>query len=351
MSVTAVFAIPGDIEARTGGYGYDRRVLALLPAAGVPTQLLRLPGSFPAPTAAHLAETAAALAAVPGNHVLLIDGLAMGVLPPALLEHVRAPIVALVHHPLGLETGLSQTDCARLIGQETDALKHAHSCVVTSPMTARLVTEHLHYPAQKIIVAEPGTDPALRARGSGGYPAALFAAGSIIPRKGYDVLMAALARLKDIDWNITIAGNRERDPQTAAALDQQIAALGLGPRITLLGDLTETELNAAYDRADIFVMASHYEGYGMVLAEALARGLPIVTTRGGAAAETVPDAAGLKTPAGDAPALAAALRRMITNPKLRTACADEAWQAGQSLPRWEDAARIIADALRAANAA
>ena len=349
MSVKAVFAVPGDIEARTGGYGYDRRVLALLPQAGVPTRLLRLPGSFPAPTAAHLAETAAALAAVSADHVLLIDGLAMGVLPAALLEHVRAPVVALVHHPLGLETGLSQADSARLIAQETQALKHARACVVTSAMTARLVVEHLSYPAHKIVVAEPGTDAAARARGSGGYPAALFAAGSIIPRKGYDVLMAALARLKDIDWRITIAGNRERDPATAQALDQQIAALGLASRITMRGDLTQTELNAAYDRTDIFVMASHYEGYGMVLAEALARGLPIVTTRGGAAAETVPAAAGLKTPPGDAPALATALRRMITNAKLRTACAEEAWQAGQSLPRWEDAARIIAGALRAAH--
>ena len=325
-------------------------MLAALPQAGVAARLLRLPDGFPTPTQTQLAEAAAALAAVPADHVLLIDGLAMGALPDALLAQAPAPIVALVHHPLGLETGLSPQQSARFLAQETQALRFARRCVVTSPMTARLVAQHLRYTAENIIVAEPGTDPAPRARGSGGYPAALFAAGSIIPRKGYDVLVAALARLQDIDWRLTIAGNRARDPASAQALDAQIAALGLAKRVTLLGDLSEAELDAAYDRADIFVLSSHFEGYGMVLAEAMARGLPIVMTRGGAAAETAPDAAALKTPPGDIGALAAALRRMICDAELRRDCAEASWAAGQSLPRWADTARIVAQTLRAAAA-
>ncbi len=346
--IPVTFAIPGDLGTRTGGYGYDRRVLALLPDCGIDVRYLALPGGFPAPGAPELDETARLLGLVPPDAVLLVDGLALGVLPETLLTSLRSPLVALVHHPLGLETGLPASERARLIACEARALAHARHCIVTSAMTARLVTQELGFPAGQITVAEPGTDAAPRARGSGGYPAALFAAGSIIPRKGYDVLIGALARLRDIDWRLVIAGSPARAPQTALELEAQIAALGLGQRVTLRGDLSEAELDAAYDRADIFVMSSHFEGYGMVLAEAMARGLPIVMTRGGAAAETVPDAAALKVSPGEAPALAAALRRMITDKGLRQDCANAAWEAGQDLPRWNGTARIIADALRAA---
>ena len=344
------FAIPGDIATRTGGYGYDRRLLQMLANEGLAATHLVLPGSFPAPSAADMAETAKLLRAVPRQHVLLVDGLACGVLPPDLMASLAVPVVALVHHPLGLETGLDAGERRRLLVAETTALQNVRQVIVTSPLTAKLVAQELGVPPDRITVAEPGTDAALRALGSGGYPATLLAAGAIIPRKGYDVLVDALARLQDIDWQLVLAGSAERAPQTARALTAQIAARGLAGRITLLGELEPDVLDAAYDSADIFVMSSHFEGYGMVLAEAMARGLPVVTTRGGAAAETVPNSAGLKVPPDDAPALAVALRRMITDKALREACSEEAWQAGQTLPRWTDTARIVAAALRAVRA-
>ena len=341
------FAVPGDLSARTGGYGYDRRILTE-PVSDMQYTHIALPDGFPNPSPDAMRQTARLLQAVPPHHVLLIDGLACGVLPEALLACLHAPVVALLHHPLGLETGLGPSERARLLAGEARALRHVRHGIVTSALTARLVTQELGFPAARITVAEPGTDSAPRAKGSGGYPAVLFAAGSIIPRKGYDVLVSALARLADIDWHLVLAGSPERAPGAARALVAQIEALGLAGRVTLRGDLAPAELNAAYDRADIFVLSSHFEGYGMVLAEAMARGLPVVTTRGGAAAETVADAASLKVPPGDVPALALALRRMITDKALRESCADESWRAGQSLPRWADTARIVAKALRAA---
>src|SRR5262245_31173694 len=104
----AVFAIPGDINLPTGGYMYDRRVLALLPQMGVAARHLRLPASFPDPRAADLDETARLLAAVAPRDVLMMDGLAYGAMPAEVVERAQAPIVALVHHPLCLEAGLSQ---------------------------------------------------------------------------------------------------------------------------------------------------------------------------------------------------------------------------------------------------
>src|SRR3990170_7875115 len=107
MTATA-FAIPGDIDSPTGGYTYDRRVLALLPSQGIAARHLELPGSFPAPTAADLVETERRLTTVAPSTVLVVDGLAYGAMPAEIIRRVAAPIVALVHHPLCLEAGLSE---------------------------------------------------------------------------------------------------------------------------------------------------------------------------------------------------------------------------------------------------
>jgi glycosyltransferase involved in cell wall biosynthesis len=79
----------------------------------------------------------------------------------------------------------------------------------------------------------------------------------------------------------------------------------------------------------------------------LACGLPIVTTTGGAAAQTVPDAAALKIPPSDVAALREALRRLISDPGLRRELAEGAWRAGQKLPRWRDSAHRIVEAFQA----
>ena len=347
--VRAVFAIPGDPLTRTGGYIYDRRVMQLLPACSIDISLLRLPAAFPFPGEADLKETQRLLSRVPPEDVLLIDGLAWGAVPPAMLQSVRAQIIALCHHPLGLEAGLPAWQSTALIANEIETLAAATHVIVTSATTAETLVREFSVPRAKITIAEPGTDTAPRARGSGGAPV-LLAVGSIVPRKGYDVLVDALALLADMDWRLVIAGSPDRAPDFAAMLRQRISAAGLDARINLAGELEDCELACAYGSADIFVSASHYEGFGMVLTEALARGLPIVTTTGGAAASTVPDEASLKVPPGDAPALAQAIRTLLTDQTLRGQLAESAWTAAATLPRWEDTARTIAGVIRAVSA-
>ena len=167
-----------------------------------------------------------------------------------------------------------------------------------------------------------------------------------MPRKAFNILVEALAGLKHLPWTLRLAGSPDRDPPTAAALRAQIDAAGLADRVELIGELGPEALERAYAGADLFVMSSLYEGYGMALAEAMARGLPIVTTTGGAAAKTVPDDAGLKVPPGDAAALRAALEQALGDAALRRKLADAAWRAGQQLPGWEDAAAIVASVVR-----
>jgi len=341
-----VFAIPGDLSRRTGGYAYDRRVLAELPRCGVEAAHCALPGGFPDPSAAETEQSVAAInRAARGGGVALIDGLAYGALTEDAVRAICAPVVALCHHPLCQETGLGPARADALRRNERRALELAAHVVVTSDHTkARLVKEFC-LPRERISVAPPGTDPAPRARGSGGAPA-LLAIGSIISRKGYDVLIDALAGLADLDWRLRIVGDAAASPQRALELNRLMETTGLAGRIELRGELATEQLDLLFDTRDMFVSSSFYEGYGMALAEALARGLPIAMTKAGAATETVPDAAALKVPVGDALGLGAALRRLVEDGSLRARLAEESWRAGQALPRWEDAARRIADAAR-----
>jgi glycosyltransferase involved in cell wall biosynthesis len=342
-----LFAIPGDLAARTGGYGYDRRLLAELPALGVEVVHLPLPGRFPEAGPQDVARALAAMheALRPGD-ALLIDGLAYGALPPDAIGALAAPVIALCHHPLCLETGLAPERADALRQNERAALALARHVIVTSGHTGEILRTRFGVPSDRLTVAPPGTDPAPRARGSGGVPA-LLAVGAIAPRKAFDVLVEALGGLAELNWSLRIVGSRDLHPLSAAALVSKIAALGFQSRIELSDEVSGAELESIYAASDIFVSASLYEGFGMALAEAMARGLPIVTTTGGAAAQTVPDAAGLKIPPADVAALREALRRLLCEDGLRRRLAEASWRAGQTLPRWRDSARRIAEVFRA----
>jgi glycosyltransferase involved in cell wall biosynthesis len=339
------FAIPGDINLPTGGYAYDRRLLALLPSLGVDVRHIALPGSYPQPMAPDLSETQRVLAGQSVDTILLIDGLAYGAMPDGMLRGIAQPIVALVHHPLCLEAGLSARRQTELRALETAALALAQHVIVTSATTAKTLTADFAVPAAKITVAEPGTDAAPRAKGTGS-PLQLLGVGSIVPRKAFDILVRALVPHAHVPWRLSIVGATDRSSEALAALKTVIAESGLQDRIVLTGAADEARLNAHYASADIFVMPSLYEGYGMVLAEAMARGLPIVCTTGGAAADTAPDAAALKVPPGDVAALSAAIGQLLRDRTLRTGMGDASWAAGLVLPRWDQTAQTIADVMR-----
>jgi glycosyltransferase involved in cell wall biosynthesis len=337
----AVFAIPGDIKSPTGGYAYDRRVMELLPDFGVGVRMLKLPASYPNPTARDITTTAELLKTKKKGEVLLGDGLAFGAFPDKLLDLLDGRVVALVHHPLFLETGLPHGRKVELKATEANALKRATHVMTTSRATKRIIVEHMGIPSAKVTVAEPGTDPAQRATGTGS-PLQILAVGAVLPRKGYDVLIEALSRVQDVDWRLTIAGALDRHREAVANLEAAIERHRMEDRVTLAGKVVPATLDRYYDSADLFVSASLFEGYGMVLAEAMARGLPIITGAGGAASETAGENAALHVEPGNAAALAAALQKALTDKKLRNTLADAAWEAGRTLPTWHETARRIA---------
>jgi glycosyltransferase involved in cell wall biosynthesis len=346
--LSTAFLVPGDLGSRTGGYAYDRRIISGLRARGWHVDVHLLDGSYPFPTPAARRATASVLATIRPGEAILVDGLAFGAMPDeAAAVAERLALVALVHHPLALETGLSPEDAASLAASERQALRHSRLTVVTSRQTVAALASY-GVPAHRIAVIEPGTAPAERARGSRGRTVELLCVASLVPRKGHDVLVEAVAALTDLDWHLTCVGSLDRDPAAVGRLRAEIARAGLDSRVTLAGELAGAALDDAYDRADVFVLPTLYEGYGMVVAEALARGLPVVSTRTGGIGDLVGTSAGLLTDPGDAPGLTVALAEIIGNRDRREQLAAGAAAVRGRLPTWEDAAAAMAEVLERA---
>jgi glycosyltransferase involved in cell wall biosynthesis len=257
----------------------------------------------------------------------------------------RNPLLALVHHPLALEWGLSAVQADALRRSEREVLAAVDGVVVTSAATAKLVASDYGVPAERITVARPGSDPAPLAQGSHDGTVQLLSVGAVVPRKGFDVLIPALAALADLPWRVTIAGDLTRDRDAAARLESDIARYALGDRIAALGAVSSGRLAALYAQADLFVLASRFEGYGMAYAEAIAHGLPVIGCHAGAIPDTVPPDAGLLVASGDIEALAQALRCVIGDAGLRRRLADAARAAAPRLPTWRQSAEIFAGAL------
>ena len=335
--------VPGSLNQRTGGYIYDRHIVEGLRGLGWTVDVHELPGRFPDADQQAVASTGAAVDHL-GQDLAVIDGLAL----PAFQGHVErlpAAWIGLIHHPLSMETGLSAADITRFAAIEGPLMHRAARLIVTSPGTRRDLAQFDIDPA-RVSVVLPGVERAAPARGSGNErPRQLLTVGSLTRRKGHLVLLAALAGLLDLDWHLNLVGSAAWDPEHAAEIEHQVTALGLAERVTLIGEQDEAGLAALYDRADLFVLASHHEGYGMVLTEALACALPIVSTTAGAIPETVPAAAGRLVPPGEPDALAGALRDVLTDPECYQHLVDGAAEARQTLQSWEESARQFAVVL------
>ena len=350
------FVVPGPIGQISGGYLYDRRVVEGLRAEGRALALVELPGRFPDADDLARKSAAACLAALPDGAAVCIDGLALAAFEAVLpAEAKRLAILVLVHHTLALETGLGLEAAARYAALERALLPHCQGILCPSPRSAADVAAY-GVPQDRIAVVPPGTDRPVSP--AGGLPersadrpgpVRLLTVATVTPRKGHRLLVEALADLAQHgfergatdapDWHLTAIGSLDRDPETVAALRRLIAERGLGDRISLAGEWPPERLPEAYRAADLFVLPSFYEGYGMAYAEAMAYGLPVIGTNAGAIPETVPAEAGILVRAGDRSALAAALAQMIGDPALRRRHAAGARVAAAAFVDWAETAR------------
>lgn len=339
----AAFAIPGDITTIAGGYIYERRLLEGLRELGREVLHVQLGASFPHPNQHDVADTVDQLLSLEPDRSLILDGFIVGTLPTDQLARITAPMVAVVHHPLALESGLDEARRDYLYRTERDNLTLMRHVIVPSPHTAAMLTDRYDVTPDRITIARPGTDAPL-GPSAPVRPPLILSVGIQHPRKGHDVLLAALAQLRHLDWSAVIVGS-PYDPPHAAELARLHASLGLGDRVRFAGQVSAAELDHLYRSATLFTLATRYEGYGIVFDEALAYGLPIVSCDVGAVSTTVPASAGVLVPPEHPEALAIALAELLTNDERRTQLAATAARAGTALPRWTQTATLVGDVL------
>ena len=341
-----VLLVPGRVDTLTGGYEYDRQIVAGLRHRGWSVVVRELDGSFPQPTAAARSDATRALAAIPDASTVMIDGLALGAMPDETWREAgRLQLVGLVHHPLAAETGIEPHIVRRLHESERLALSAVRLVIVTSRATAAALKDY-GVAADRIAVVEPGTERAPLARGSQGSVRNLLCVASLVPRKGHDTLLRALAEVPRTDWLLTCIGSHYHSPATVHRLNAQIEAEALEDHVRLAGEVDAATLAEHYDAADVFVLPTRHEGYGMAVAEALAHGLPVVSTPTGAIEELVGRDAGLLVPPDDVDALTAALWRVLDDAGLRERLRAGARRVRSRLPTWADQSAIMAEALR-----
>ena len=338
--------VPGPLSQRTGGYIYDARMVSGLRELGWRVIVHELEGRFPDPDGQARASLAKALESITAGGRVLIDGLAMGSLPgPVRTHRDRLQILSIVHHPLSDETGLDDDRRERFRSLEQEALSACVGVLVTSRFTASRVRA-FGFPSNRVHSVSPGVDRARPARGrpEGASPQLLCVA-SVTPRKGQDVLVRALWRVRELSWRCVCAGSLDRAPGYADTVRRLAEESDVGERVEFVGECDNAALNALYDESSIFVLPSYFEGYGMVLAEALARGLPVVSTTAGAIPDTVPSAAGILVAPGDDEALAEALSELLRTPSRLEGLAGAARSHAQDLPSWSHAVSAFADAI------
>ena len=339
----AAFALPGDIETLTGGYIYDRHLVDGLRARGWGVDVLSFGTSFPNPSAEDQADAGAQLAGLPADCPVIVDGLAFGAMDQNDVKAVKAPIIAMVHHPLAFENGISEDERARLLESERANLAHTAHVIVPSPHTAQMLQNHYDVPAAKITVARPGTTrptsfPAPQ------DPPLILSVGIQVPRKGHDVLLRALSSVADLPWNAAIVGG-VHDAAHGVFLSGLLVELGLQTRVEMPGRVPHDALSRYYAQASLFALATRYEGYGIVFDEATVHGLPIVSCRVGAVPGTVSPDAGLLVPPDDPKSFASALRRVLVDRDLRKRMAAAASDAAHELSTWESTAGTVEQVL------
>jgi glycosyltransferase involved in cell wall biosynthesis len=354
MSLSSVhFVMPGGVDdpaTPSGGNAYDRRVSLDLPGFGWQVHKHAVAGEWPRPGATARAELARVLRELPDDTVVLMDGLvACGVPEIVVPEAERLRLAVLVHLPLGDETGLEPLLAAELDAKERTVLRAVPAVIATSDWAVRRLVSHHGLAPDRVHVAAPGADIAPPAPGTDGV-SRLLCVAAVTPRKGQHRLVEALATVRDLPWSCVCVGGLGHDPEYVADLRSLIEKYGLEHRLQLAGPQAGAELDASYAAADLMVLTSYAETYGMAVTEALARGIPVLATDVGGLPEAVgraPDGGvpGILVPPEDPAALAAELRGWFGEADVRRRLKAAARGRRAALDGWATTARSLAGVL------
>jgi len=345
------FVVPDGIDdpARpSGGNAYDRRVSRELSALGWSVDEHAAPGRWPRPDAEALRTLAEIVQRIPDGAVALVDGLIASTAPEVLVPMThRVRLVVLVHMPLGHRPADGAAD--EIWTQERAVLEAAAAVVTPSRWSAGRLLELYPMAPGRVHVAEPGVDRAELATGSA-HGGELLCVAAVTFEKGHDVLVEALLSMSERSWRCRCVGSVERDPDFAQAVRRRAVDGGLGDRVEFPGPLAASDVGRRYAAADLLVLPSRAETYGMVITEALARGLPVVTTEVGGATEALGYGTdgvrpGLLVAPDDPAALAAALLAWLDDTELRVRLRRAAHERRRSLGTWSATASALGHVL------
>ncbi|MCM5703806.1 glycosyltransferase family 4 protein [Larsenimonas salina] len=344
------FFSAGSIHQLTGGYLYNARVMETLSRHDINVRVIEVDGAFPEGDETARASLEHHLNELPDGARAVMDGLCIGNFPELIEAHQnRLTITAIVHLPLADETGLTEAMRVHYKHQEIRTLAAVDDVIVTSRfMVERLANYNVSPDA--IHVVEPGVDRFPLGQPDR-HPPRLLCVATVTPRKGQALLVDALADLKHLEWECDLVGALDRAPEYVEDVRARIAAHGLEDRVHLLGERQGDALAQYYKRAYLFVLPSYFESYGMVINEAIAFGVPVVTMKGGALMDTLPKDAGIVLPTGDTEALKTTLGRLIEVPAERQKLTQGALTAREHLRRWTDTGYRFMKALHLAQTA
>lgn len=345
-----LFIIPGDINLPTGGYRYDREIINAWKSSGVDVELISIEGSYPFPSKGEKTGALESIKSFPKADIAVVDGLLGGVAPRFLQKLSETmPVVALIHHPLCLENGLSQTSTAVLEETERQGLAFTSCVITTSPTTSRTVEKLFNLNPAQIHTVLPGVARGTRSTGSENSCINLLCVGSVIERKGHKDLLLSLSKLMHLDWQLECIGSTQFDKPLYSELSAFVEREALTERVHFRGDVDEGVLEAAYSKADVFVLPSLFEGYGMAYAEAIVRGIPVIGTTAGAIPETVPAPCGILVEPSNVSALSSALESLIVDETLRIKYREGSIKEEPNFPTWQGSAiqfaKILEDIL------
>lgn len=335
----------------SGGNTYDRVVCCELRNLGWVVREHAVSGGWPNPDSRALTTLDGVIRRLPDGALVLIDGLVASAAPAVLVSEARRlRLMVLVHMPLGDRAIGVPADTMRI--RERAVLSAAAAVVTTSEWSRNRLLGLYQLPRERLHVAEPGVGAADSATGSEAGRAMLCVA-SVIPDKGHGVLLDALQMVSDLTWQCVCVGRLDRDPGFVQGLRRRSRDAGLDDQVHFPGTQSGAELERSYAAADLMVLASRAETYGMVITEALAHGVPVVVTEVGGVTEALGYGSdrtrpGLLVAPDDPVALAAALRRWLTDAELRRRLRRAAQTRRGSLHSWSDTAGILADVVAGA---
>ncbi|WP_200846836.1 glycosyltransferase family 4 protein [Arthrobacter sp. 18067] len=329
------FLVPGNVRHGSGGNKYNAKLAGHLTALGATVETVTVDGDWPVGSPADRQRFSDML---DGGATVIADGLVASGAPEEIAAAVNAGTNVWI---------LSHMALADHHDLEAKALVAATG--VISPSAHAAAELEVRHGTQNIVIATPGAEKADVSAGS--EPKHIVAVAALLPNKSQELLVHALATLQDVEWTAALIGSEQADPSYAAEVRAAVEHYGLENRINVTGELTGPALEDQWQRADLSVLLSRSESFGMVVTESLAHGVPVLVRQGTGAVEALGSAdAGLVLDLGDPNNLADTLKNWLTTPVLQERWRSNALQAREHLQGWDATAATVLRALAAPDA-